>query len=85
VLVANAFTARLQAAMTHDAEVTRTFMRVAGLVDAPDALMSPENTFRVLGPELIGAVLTAHPELGAELQDLVVGVLLASQKDAATA
>lgn len=83
VMVANAFTARLQAAMTHDAEVTRTFMRVAGLVDPPDAIMSPEITFRVLGPELMGAVLTAHPELGAELQNLVVGVLLGGQNGSA--
>jgi 2-polyprenyl-6-methoxyphenol hydroxylase-like FAD-dependent oxidoreductase len=80
VLVANAFMTRLQAAMTHDAAVTRTFMRVAGLVDPPDAVMSPEITFRVLGPELMGAVLTAHPELGAELQGLVAGVLLAGQE-----
>src|SRR4051812_5369255 len=71
MMVANAFTTRLQAAMTHDPEVTRTFMRVAGLVDPPDAIMSPDITFRVLGPELMGAILIAHPELGAELQDLV--------------
>ena len=69
--------------MTHDPEVTRTFMRVAGLVDPPDAIQSPDITFRVLGPELVGAILTAHPELGAELQDLVVGVLLGSQQEPA--
>ena len=83
--VANAFTSRLQAAMTHDPEVTRTFMRVAGLVDPPEAIQSPEITFRVLGPELMGAILTAHPELGAELQDLVVGVLLGGGQQGAPA
>jgi len=48
VKVGNAYMARLQAAATRDGSVTRTFMRVAGLVDPPQALMTPGMVFRVL-------------------------------------
>ncbi|PRH80604.1 FAD-binding monooxygenase [Streptomyces solincola] len=42
-----AFMAALHAAATVDGEVTATFMRVAGLVATPDALMTPEMIQRV--------------------------------------
>jgi 2-polyprenyl-6-methoxyphenol hydroxylase-like FAD-dependent oxidoreductase len=44
----NAFMARLQVAATRDSEVSLAFMRVAGLVDAPSALMSLPMISRVL-------------------------------------
>jgi 2-polyprenyl-6-methoxyphenol hydroxylase-like FAD-dependent oxidoreductase len=48
VRLGNAYMARLQAAATQDGSVTRTFMRVAGLVDPPQALMRPGMILRVL-------------------------------------
>lgn len=48
VRVGNAFMARVQAAATRDGAVTRTFMRVAGLVDPMPALMRPGMIWRVL-------------------------------------
>ncbi|MGW0481093.1 FAD-dependent oxidoreductase [Nonomuraea sp. NPDC003214] len=48
VRMMNAYMAKLQVAATRDGAVTRTFMRVAGLVDPPQALMSPGMVFRVL-------------------------------------
>lgn len=48
VRIGNAFMAKLQTAATRDGQVTRTFMRVAGLVDPPNALMSPSMVLRVL-------------------------------------
>lgn len=42
-----AFMAALHAAAVVDGEVTATFMRVAGLVATPDALMSPDMLRRV--------------------------------------
>ncbi|MGR6975156.1 FAD-dependent oxidoreductase [Streptomyces cynarae] len=42
-----AFMAALHAAAVVDGEVTATFMRVAGLVDTPDALMRPDMLRRV--------------------------------------
>ncbi|WP_182904340.1 NAD(P)/FAD-dependent oxidoreductase [Microbispora sp. H13382] len=48
VRVMNSYMARLQNAMSRDGVVTRTFMRVAGLVDPPQALMSPGMILRVL-------------------------------------
>ncbi|HEY3259104.1 MAG TPA: FAD-dependent oxidoreductase [Pseudonocardiaceae bacterium] len=47
VKMGNAYMARLQAAATRDGHITRTFMRVAGLVDPPQALMRPGMMFRV--------------------------------------
>jgi 2-polyprenyl-6-methoxyphenol hydroxylase-like FAD-dependent oxidoreductase len=44
----NAYMARLHAAATHDAGITEAFMRVAGLVDPPQALMRPALALRVL-------------------------------------
>ncbi|SCE89559.1 2-polyprenyl-6-methoxyphenol hydroxylase [Micromonospora chaiyaphumensis] len=48
VRMANAYMGRLQAAAVRDGAVTRTFMRVAGLVDPPTDLMRPGMVWRVL-------------------------------------
>jgi 2-polyprenyl-6-methoxyphenol hydroxylase-like FAD-dependent oxidoreductase len=48
VRMGNAYMAKLQAAATRDGQITRTFMRVAGLVDPMQALMSPGMMWRVL-------------------------------------
>ena len=48
VQMMNAYLALLQSAATRDGMVTRTFMRVAGLVDPPTELMSPDMIYRVL-------------------------------------
>jgi len=48
VKMMNAYLAKLQAAATRDARVTRTFMRVFGLVDPPQDLMRPAMVARVL-------------------------------------
>ena len=50
IKIGNAYMARLQDAATRDGQVTRTFMRVAGLVDPPQALMRPGMMARVLRP-----------------------------------
>ncbi|GAA3000364.1 FAD-dependent oxidoreductase [Actinokineospora diospyrosa] len=48
VLEMNAYMAKLQLAATVDGAVTRTFMRVAGLVDPVGELTAPEMVTRVL-------------------------------------
>ena len=48
VLMGNAYIARLQYAATKDASVTDAFMRVAGLMDPPQALMRPGMMLRVM-------------------------------------
>jgi 2-polyprenyl-6-methoxyphenol hydroxylase-like FAD-dependent oxidoreductase len=48
VQAANAYMAQVQAAATVDGQVTRTFMRVAGLVDPPGALMNESMMARVI-------------------------------------
>jgi 2-polyprenyl-6-methoxyphenol hydroxylase-like FAD-dependent oxidoreductase len=48
VQIGNAYIARLQYAATKDASVTDAFMRVAGLMDPPQALMRPGMVLRVL-------------------------------------
>ncbi|NVI88936.1 NAD(P)/FAD-dependent oxidoreductase [Actinomadura sp. BRA 177] len=47
VRMGNAYLARLQYAATRDAKVTEAFMRVAGLLDPPEALMRPRMAARV--------------------------------------
>ncbi|HEY2577488.1 MAG TPA: FAD-binding monooxygenase [Streptosporangiaceae bacterium] len=44
----NAYVGQLQRAATHDPALTNAFVRVAGLVDPPPALMKPGNIIRVL-------------------------------------
>jgi 2-polyprenyl-6-methoxyphenol hydroxylase-like FAD-dependent oxidoreductase len=46
--IGNAYVSRVQTAATLDAEVTNAFMRVAGLIDPPQALMRPRVALRVL-------------------------------------
>ncbi|WP_370962009.1 NAD(P)/FAD-dependent oxidoreductase [Amycolatopsis sp. cg9] len=46
--IGNAYVARVQSAATRDAEVTNAFMRVAGLIDPPQALLRPRLAVRVL-------------------------------------
>jgi 2-polyprenyl-6-methoxyphenol hydroxylase-like FAD-dependent oxidoreductase len=48
VRIGNAYMARLQYAATKDPVITDGFMRVAGLIDPPQALMKPAMMFRVL-------------------------------------
>jgi len=48
VRMINAYIARLQRAAVHDASLTNAFMRVAGLVDEPTALLRPGKVLRVL-------------------------------------
>nr|WP_155074304.1 FAD-binding monooxygenase [Streptomyces taklimakanensis] len=44
----NAYVAMLQDAAVHDPELSRAFIRVAGLVDPPQALLRPRTFLRVL-------------------------------------
>lgn len=48
VRISNAYLARVQAAATRDAQVTEAFLRVAGLIDPPLAIMRPSVMWRVL-------------------------------------
>jgi 2-polyprenyl-6-methoxyphenol hydroxylase-like FAD-dependent oxidoreductase len=48
VKMANAYMGRLQYAATKDPKVTEAFMRVAGLIDRPEALFKPSTVVRVL-------------------------------------
>ncbi|MFL6162164.1 MAG: FAD-dependent monooxygenase [Jatrophihabitantaceae bacterium] len=48
VRMINAYIARLQQAAVHDASLTNAFMRVAGLIDEPTALLHPDKVLRVL-------------------------------------
>lgn len=48
VRMANAYVAKLQQAAVHDPRLTDAFIRAAGLVDPPSALMRPANVVRVL-------------------------------------
>jgi 2-polyprenyl-6-methoxyphenol hydroxylase-like FAD-dependent oxidoreductase len=48
VRMINAYIARLQRAAVHDASLTNAFIRVAGLIDEPTALLHPGKVLRVL-------------------------------------
>ena len=65
VQMMNAYMTLLQSAATRDGMVTRTFMRVAGLVDPPTELMSPDTIYRVLKngtPPRPGSAVSAPAE-----------------------
>ena len=47
VRMINAYIARLQRAAVHDASLTNAFIRVAGLIDEPTALLRPAKILRV--------------------------------------
>lgn len=61
--LANAYMARLQYAATKDPRVTDAFMRVAGLIDRPEALFKPTTLTRVLRNS------PRHPEPGRHWLD----------------
>lgn len=44
----NAYMGKLMYGMVHDSRITEAFMRVAGLIDPPQALMRPSTIMRVL-------------------------------------
>jgi 2-polyprenyl-6-methoxyphenol hydroxylase-like FAD-dependent oxidoreductase len=46
----NRYVARLQAAAAADAQLSRAFVRVTGLIDRPETLLRPGNALRVLRP-----------------------------------
>ena len=48
VRMINAYIARLQRAAVHDSSLTNAFMRVAGLIDEPAALLRPGRVLRTL-------------------------------------
>jgi len=48
IRMVNAYVAQLQRAAVYDGELTNAFIRVAGLVDPPPALMRPATALRVL-------------------------------------
>lgn len=50
VRMQNSYTAKFLAAATQDAHLSTLFMRVAGLVESPTAMMRPSTIFRVLRP-----------------------------------
>ncbi|WP_219414639.1 hypothetical protein [Pseudonocardia nigra] len=66
----NAYLARLLATAANDAELAAVFVRVAGLVDGPGALLSPRTALRVLrtGPTRAAArKVCARATGGADL------------------
>jgi 2-polyprenyl-6-methoxyphenol hydroxylase-like FAD-dependent oxidoreductase len=65
VQMMNAYMGLLQSAATRDAQVTRRFMRVAGLVDPPAELMSPDMVYRVLKNGTPRGPLPARPAPGS--------------------
>ncbi|MEV7008173.1 FAD-dependent monooxygenase [Streptosporangium sp. NPDC051022] len=61
VRVAQAYLRLVQAATTVDGEVTGAYMRAAGMVDRPEALMRPRMVLRVLRNQpLVRALLSAR-------------------------
>ncbi|MBO3750586.1 FAD-dependent oxidoreductase [Streptosporangiaceae bacterium NEAU-GS5] len=48
--MANQYMARLHAKAVEDGELTAAFLRVAGLIEGPESLMSPEVSERVMAP-----------------------------------
>lgn len=48
IRMANAYISRLQTAAVYDSDVTTAFIRAAGLIDPPQALMRPSLVLRVL-------------------------------------
>jgi 2-polyprenyl-6-methoxyphenol hydroxylase-like FAD-dependent oxidoreductase len=65
VRMMNSYMAKLQAAATLDSTITKTFMRVAGLVEPPTALMRPGMMFRVFKGRK-GAPAVAEPAPSTE-------------------
>ncbi|GAA3233977.1 FAD-dependent oxidoreductase [Dactylosporangium siamense] len=59
--VINAYVARLQLAAVHDAVLTNAFIRAAGLIDPPQALLHPRNLLRVLRSFFSGTAGSPSP------------------------
>jgi hypothetical protein len=68
--LANSYVGRLQAAAVHDAALTEAFMRVAGLMDPPQALMRPATMLRVLRHRRRAASVPTAPEPETRPDDL---------------
>ncbi len=66
IRIGNAYLGKLHAAATRDGELTRRFMRVAGLVDPPTAIMRPSTMVRVFRNAKAGARVTPPPTAGGE-------------------
>jgi 2-polyprenyl-6-methoxyphenol hydroxylase-like FAD-dependent oxidoreductase len=71
VRIGNAYIGKLHAAATIDGELTRRFMRVAGLVDPPTAIMKPGTMLRVFrnakaAPVVVHPAVTPKPETGGD-------------------
>ncbi len=85
VRMGNAYIPRLQAAAVNDGTLSAAFLRAAGLVDPPQALLRPGVVARVLFPRPDGhgaqPVGTAAQPVGTAAQP--VGTVGASQPDAA--
>ncbi|HEX3649006.1 MAG TPA: FAD-binding monooxygenase [Pseudonocardiaceae bacterium] len=62
IRMANAYVARLQQAAVHDPVLTNAFIRAAGLIDPPQALMKPANIIRVLRSRKQAPAPTPLPE-----------------------
>ena len=65
VRMLNAYVRRLHAAASTDATLARAFVRVAGLLDPPQALLRPDRAVRVLRPRRhrSGPVVSDEPVL----------------------
>ena len=70
VRIGNAYLGKLHAAATRDGELTRRFMRVAGLVDPPTAIMRPGTMLRVFRNAKAGAAQVVPPPPAAGGEDV---------------
>lgn len=61
VRLLNSYIGLVQRAATEDARVTEAFMRVAGLLDPPQSLMSPRAMRKVLGSSVLGSRARQRP------------------------
>jgi 2-polyprenyl-6-methoxyphenol hydroxylase-like FAD-dependent oxidoreductase len=68
VRMGQAYLARVQAATTRDGTITAAYMRAAGMVDPPSALMRPRLVLRVLRKSW-GRTATAPPREPAQTAD----------------
>lgn len=76
VRMANSYMSRLRPAAVHDAALTEAFLRVAGLVDAPSAIMRPRVAWKVLFGGRQSVVTELSPR--RTTQDVVPGLDKAS-------
>jgi 2-polyprenyl-6-methoxyphenol hydroxylase-like FAD-dependent oxidoreductase len=62
--VMNTYLSRLQAAAASDPELARSFVRVTGLIDRPQALLRPTTALRVLRPRTSATARTVEHAAG---------------------